>query len=208
MLKLSSHFFAFCLAVALAFTLPITTARAQSNPGSDAQATIERLGERAMSAIANKSMSKDQKSAEFRKLLSEGFDMETAARFAAGRHWRELSDAQRREYLKLYEDMIIRVYSARFDSYKGQKFRVNGNRIDESGDVVVTSQIIGHGAPIDVAWRVRQKGKQMRVIDVIVEGVSMAMTQRNDFASVIQRGGNNIGALLTYLRQGGTSDIK
>lgn len=182
-------------------------ARAQDN-GAAAQAAIERLSSRAMEAIANKSLSKDEKSAIFRKLLSEGFDMETAARFAAGRNWRELNDAQKRDYLKLYQEMIIRVYSARFDSYNGQKFRINDNRVDESGDVIVNSQIVGSGAPVNVAWRLRSKGKDMRVIDVIVEGVSMAVTQRNDFASVIQRGGNNINALLTYLRQGGTSDIK
>lgn len=196
------------LALAAGFMLMMApTARAQ-DAGAQAQAAIERLSTRAMDAIANKSMPKAEKAAIFRKLLSEGFDMETAARFAAGRFWRELSDAQKREYLSLYQDMIIRVYSARFDSYNGQKFKILGHRSDESGDYVVNSQIIGAGAPVNVTWRVRAKGNDMRVIDVIVEGVSMAVTQRNDFASVIQRGGNNINALLTYLRQGGTSDIK
>jgi len=177
--------------------------------GEAAQSMITNLGNQAMAVIADTSMTQDKKKAVFRTLLTGNFDMKTIGKFALGRYWRDTSDAQQAEYLKLYENMIVNVYTARFENYQGQKFTVIDNRVDaDSGDVVVNSTISGSGSPVNVAWRVRPKGGSYKIIDVMVEGVSMAVTQRNDFAGVVQKGGNNVSALLDYLRQGGTSDVK
>lgn len=178
-----------------------------ANTGEGAQSMITRLGDQAMAAIADESLDAAKKKQLFRTMLSSNFDMKTIGKFAMGKFWRETSPAQQAEYLKLYENMIINVYTARFENYEGQKFKVLDNRLDDSGDVIVNSTITGGGAPVNVAWRVRPKNGSYKIIDVMVEGVSMAVTQRNDFAGVIQKGGNNVDALLTYLRQGGTSDV-
>ncbi|HEY8964365.1 MAG TPA: ABC transporter substrate-binding protein [Alphaproteobacteria bacterium] len=176
--------------------------------GEAAQSMISRLGEEAMGVIADANMDAAKKKQVFRGMLVSNFDMKKIGQFALGKFWREASDAQKAEYLKLYENMIINVYTTRFQNYKGQKFQVIDHRVDEaSGDVIVNSTVTGGGAPVNVAWRVRPKGNSYKIIDVMVEGVSMAVTQRNDFAGVIQSGGNNITALLDYLRRGGTSDV-
>ena len=64
-----------------------------------------------------------------------------------------------------------------------------------------SSIIPNGGSKIKVDWRVREKNGQMKVIDVVIEGVSMALTQRSDFSSVIQRGGGKIDVLLEHLRK-------
>ena len=177
--------------------------------GEAAQGMITTLGNQAMAAIADTGMDAAKKKALFRTILTQNFDMKTIGKFALGRFWREASEAQQAQYLKLYQDMIVNVYSARFENYSGQKFNVVDHRVDDaSGDVIVNSTITGKGSPVNVSWRVRPKGGAYKIIDVMVEGVSMAVTQRNDFAGVIQKGGNNVEALLTYLRAGGTSDVE
>lgn len=179
-----------------------------ADKGQAAQDMIARLGDRAMNAIKDPAATESGKKQLFKQLLTQNFDMSTIARFAAGKYWRQASPAQQQEYVNLYEKMIIDVYTARFNRYSGQTFSVTGNRVDDSGDVVVSSQVTGSGSPVLVDWRVRNKGGAMKIIDVMVEGVSMAVTQRNDFAGVIQQGGGTVDALIAYLKKGGTSDVQ
>jgi phospholipid transport system substrate-binding protein len=180
-----------------------------ANQGTAAQGMVKKLGDDAIAAIANTGLDEAAKKQVFKRLLTQNFDMNTIARFAMGKYWRVATPQEQAEYLKLFEKMVIDVYTARFNSYSGQSFNVTANRLDESGDIVVSSQVASKGsAPASVDWRVRPKAGGYRIIDVMVEGVSMAVTQRNDFASVIQQGGGTVEALLVYLRRGGVSDVK
>ena len=83
-----------------------------------------------------------------------------------------------------------------------ETLKITGSRPEGDTDGIVSSQIIRPDAPpVAVDWRVRQRGDSLKVIDVAVEGVSMSVTQRSEFASVIQRGGGQIESLLQTLRQ-------
>ena len=128
--------------------------------------------------------------------------MKTIGKFALGRYWRTATKAQKDEYLELFEDMIIETYARRFEEYQGQQIQVGTARsVGSNGDSLVQSSIISSGSPdVSVDWRVRKNGNTYQVIDVLVEGVSMSVTQRSEFSSIIQRGGGNIDALLEKLR--------
>jgi len=163
---------------------------------------IASMGDRGINFLGNQSMSMDAKSAEFSKLLNDSFDMNTIGRFALGNAWRTATPAQQQEYLTLFKKMVVKVYSKRFSDYKGQKFEVRSSHADNDKDTTVTSAIVPTDGPeVRVDWRVRSKDGGYKIVDIIVEGVSMVMTQRADFASVIQQGGGNIEALLQHLRQ-------
>jgi phospholipid transport system substrate-binding protein len=113
-----------------------------------------------------------------------------------------MTSAQRTEYTASFKKMIVEVYSRRFSEYEGQKLEVRGSRPEGTADVLVKSAIVPPSGPeVAVDWRVRSSNGQYKVVDVIVEGVSMAVTQRADFASVIQRGGGDVEVLLAHLRQ-------
>ena len=164
---------------------------------------VSSLAQRAIDFLSDEKLSTAARKEEFRKLLHDNFDMKTIGRFALGRYWRTSTKEQQVEYQKLFEEMIVNVYSSRFGDYQGQKFDVRSSRADNDQDTLVSSYIKGEtGEEIEVQWRVRYKGKRYMVVDVIVEGVSMAMTQRSDFASVIQRGGGDVQVLLAHLRNG------
>lgn len=170
--------------------------------GKGARDFIDKMGKQAISFLGNEVYSQTQKEQEFRTLLKSSFDMKTIGRFALGRYWASATPAQQKEYLNLFEDMVVDVYAARFTEYKGQALDVASFRPNGEKDTLVTSYIVdpnGSGK-FQVDWRVRNKGGTYKIVDVIIEGVSMSLTQRSDFSSVIQRGGGDIQALLDHLR--------
>jgi phospholipid transport system substrate-binding protein len=96
----------------------------------------------------------------------------------------------------------VQTYSARFSQYSGQTLRVVGRRPVGKNDTIVKTQLIRpQGAPVRIEWRVRDLKHKFLIIDIIVEGVSMAITQRDEFSSVIRRGGGDFNTLLTVLRE-------
>lgn len=174
---------------------------------TNAQDFISKLGDEAISIMEQTQMSDDARRAEFRALLNKNFDMNTIGRFTLGRYWRIASKQQQTEFQSLFKDMVLNVYSKRFSEYSGQRMAVTSARYEGKKDIMVNSHIISPdgGQKIRVDWRVRNRGSESRpkykVIDVIVEGISMSLTQRSDFASIIQRNGGNIQPLLVHLGQ-------
>ncbi len=167
---------------------------------------VDSMTTRALGFLGDPAVTHEKKANEFKLLLNDSFDMDTIGRFALGRYWKQLTPAQQKEYLSLFNKMIVNVYSKRFSDYNGQKLVVKSARQDGARDVLVTSFIIPQDGPqVQVDWRVRYKDNRYRIVDVIVEGVSMSLTQRSDFSAVIQQGGGNVEALLSNLRGGGPS---
>lgn len=162
---------------------------------------IDSMGKRATGFLGASNLSQTQKESEFRKLLKNSFDMATIGRFSLGRYWNTATEAQRKEYLKLFEDMVVEVYAHRFGEYNGQTLDVRSSRPEGKADTVVSSFIVdGKGSEFSVDWRVRYKDGKYKIVDVIIEGVSMSVTQRSDFSSVIQRGGGDVQVLLAHLK--------
>lgn len=170
---------------------------------SEALDFVRNLAHEGIGLLANSDLGTEKRQQEFRKLLKNKFDMKTIGRFALGRYWKTSTKEQQKEYLTLFEDMIVSVYSRRFGEYNGEALEVTSSRKEGKADVLVSSSIIPQSGPkISVDWRIRKKnGGDFKVVDIMVEGVSMSLTQRSDFASVIQRGGGNVDVLLAHLRQ-------
>jgi phospholipid transport system substrate-binding protein len=99
------------------------------------------------------------------------------------------------------EDYLVRFYGQRFAQYGGESLRVTGSQTDPAG-VIVTSQIIRpQGPPIEVDWRLGVSDGRYKISDVVVDGVSMALTHRSDFAAIIQRNGGQVTGLLATMRE-------
>jgi phospholipid transport system substrate-binding protein len=169
---------------------------------SGSKSFIDGMAKTAIGFLGDTNLNEEQRKQEFRKLLHTSFDMKTIGRFALGTNWKTATPAQQAEYLKLFESMVVEVYANRFSEYDNQALEV-AEAAPEGKDVMVTSYIVpeGGGDKFRVDWRVRNKEGGYKIVDVIVEGVSMALTQRSDFASVIQRGGGNLEVLLEHLRK-------
>lgn len=189
-------------AVAVPVLAP-TAVQAQAAKGQASADFVQGLGDKAIATLADPKVSKDQAKAVFRDLLNQNFDINTISRFVLGRYWNVATDAQKKEYQTLFEQMIVEVYAERFSQYAGEKFKVGGAQASGDNDAVVSSQVLRPSGqpPVNVSWRVRSKDGSFKIIDVIVENVSMSVTQRSEFASLIESNGGKFEALLEALRQ-------
>jgi phospholipid transport system substrate-binding protein len=183
------------LAVALAF-LP---AMPQSAGAEDATAFINNLGQQGLQVLGP-SVPKPQRAARFRQILDSDFDLNEISRFVLGSAVRTMSPAAQQEFLPLFRDYLVQAYTARLGQYGGAPFHVTGSR-PYGGETVVSSQVDRGGSPIKIDWHVVDRGGRPLVTDVVVDGVSMKATHRQEFASIIQRNGGHPDALLPALRQ-------
>ncbi len=165
---------------------------------------VEGLAGEAVNALTASSVSPEEREQRFRTLLKENFAVTTIGQWVLGRYWAKATVEERREYLQLFEEMIVVTYLNRFERYSGESLSVTRALIDDdSGDAMVFSQIKrpAGGEPLDIAWRLRPKGDSFKIVDVMVEGISMSQTQRKEFASVIRRNGGHVEGLLVQMRQ-------
>lgn len=191
-------FFSALFAALISFAAMAETAKAATS----AALFVEKMGKTALTSLTAADIAASEREERVRKLLHANFDLSTIGRFAMGPYWKTATDAQKKEYMTLFEDMIVKTYARRFEEYSGQSFQVTGSEEAGERDSIVKSQIIvKDGPPLNVDWRVRNKDGAYKIVDVVVESVSMSVTQRSDFAAVIQGGGGQIEALLSSLRQ-------
>jgi phospholipid transport system substrate-binding protein len=109
-------------------------------------------------------------------------------RFVLGRHWRPLDSARRDRYTQAFVAHIRTVYAKRVETYTGEKIQVNGSKALNKKDTIVNSVLLRpSGPPIAVGWRVRATSDgRGKVIDVVVEGISLVISQREEFSSYLQ----------------------
>ena len=178
-------------------------AAAATSGDSDVQATafMNKLWNRAIEVLNNKTPIAERQ-ARFRELFQSDFDCPGIARFVLGRYWRTASPAEQKEFLKLFQDYVVFVYTARLSDFGGEQFKIDGSRPD-ADSVIVSTDVITPGAPqpLKVDWRLVNNDGAYKIVDVMVEGVSMAVTQRSEFASVIQRHGGQVQGLIDLMRQ-------
>jgi phospholipid transport system substrate-binding protein len=168
----------------------------------DAKKFIDGLSDDAIGSLTGASVTQADREARFRSLLEAHFDMPGISKFVLGRYWKLASEPQQGEFQKLFETMLVQSYAKTFAQYGGEKFQVSKSWADGDGSVVVNSHVDRpNGDVIHLDWRVADQDNTLRVIDLVVEGVSLRATHRSDFASAIQSNGGTIAALLDLMRQ-------
>jgi phospholipid transport system substrate-binding protein len=186
------------LVVASPALLGVAPAIAATEPDGAAR-FITWLADQAIKVMRSPDATLAERETALHNLLAQSFDLQFLGRFAIGRHWRRMSADQRSEYQRLFGAYILNTYASRFGGYSGETFSVVSARAAGKKDAVVRSLINRpSGPPIQCDWRVRATGKQYKIIDLMIEGVSMAVTQRSEFSAVIKQ--NGIDGLVTALR--------
>lgn len=168
---------------------------APSQATDSAKNFIEDLGRRAIASLTKPGVPRSQLESSFQSLLEEGFDVPAIAHFVMARYWASMTDDQKARFIPLFQNRLKKSYANRFQEYRGVTFTVKDAR-QEGNAIIVTSTIQKPGGPLTpINWRV-QGGK---VHDVIVEGVSMSMTIRDEYNSNVQTNDGNIEKFLSAL---------
>lgn len=183
--------------------LASTSAASEASNQTAAKNLITSIGSEAVQVLSNKSLSEKQKEQEFDQFLDRDFDLPLIARFVLGRYWRSATPAERTEFQEVFRNYMVASYSQKIGSYSGENIKINNARSLNDKESMVYSVIERpQGPPIKLDWRVRQTaGSQPKVIDVIVEGVSMAQTQRSEFATVAGKPGVGVPGLISKLKE-------
>lgn len=134
-------------------------------------------------------------------MLQEAFAVDLVGRFVLGRYWRTASPEQRDAYQAVFREYVVNSIAARFGEYSGEQMEVVGERDDHGKGSIVNTVINSpvHGL-VQVQWRVRKVRGEPKIIDVIVEGVSLLLTQRSEFTAVISSHGGDVGGLIDDLK--------
>ncbi|MDD3444970.1 MAG: ABC transporter substrate-binding protein [Zavarzinia sp.] len=165
-----------------------------------ATAFIDDLGGRAIAVLADKSLSEQQRETDFRDLFLLAFDVSAIGQFVLGRYRRTATPEQIEEFNRLYTVDVVKTYSRRLSQYAGEQLQTLGSEVLE-GETLVRSQIVSPkgGAPVQVGWRLTGTPGNYKIVDVVIENLSMRSAQREDFGSVISNGG--MDALLAGLKK-------
>ncbi len=153
------------------------------NP-ADAVAFMNQLWDRAVEVL-NKKSDPALRQERFRQLFHADFDCPGIARFVLGRYWRDASEEEQKDFVKLFEEYVVFVC------------RSDGDGVMVSTDVFSP----GGSSPLKIDWRLVSDNGTYKINDVIVEGVSMLVTQRSEFASIVQRNGGQVRGLLAMMRE-------
>ncbi len=166
----------------------------------DAARFVKKLGDDAVTALTTPESSEDERRRRYRELLEEGFAVRTIARSVLGRYWRAATPEQQSEYLALFRDFILDSYTSRLGGLTGQTFEVlKAQPLGEKDAIVSTEIRTPSRASIRVEYRVRNRRPGHKIIDVVIEGVSLITAQRAEFRSIINRKG--MEGLLEELRE-------
>lgn len=191
------------LAAALLLLAGLALAAPQPSRAAEADAFIRTVGTETLDVLAARSADTAKRESLVRDLLEKHLDLEAVSRFCLGRYARQLSEPQSKEYDSLFIDYMVKVYSGLLAQYDGQTLSVQDgvNRDNEAAQIVLSQINRKSGPPIRVEWKVVNKAGTHKVTDVIIEGVSMAFTQRQQFELVLQNNGGKIDALFTAMRR-------
>lgn len=170
--------------------------------GPKAEAFVKGVTQEGIEQIINANVSQAEKDARFAKLFNEALDLDFIGQFVLGRNWKTATPEQRKEFIKVYRQLNISTWSKRFDEFKGKNFIFSGTTPSNSkGQIFVNSKVpMDQGEPAKVVWRVREKNGQYKIVDIVIENVSLAITARNEYTAFIKNNPGGINALIANLK--------
>lgn len=172
-------------------------ALAQSDPVAFAQ----KVGETAITDLTDPKLNDSQRVTRMRKLLVNVFDIDAVSRFVLGPYARRTTPEQFETFKKLYLVYVAHNYAGLFKRYNGEKVEFQRAQKLSDGDSTVYGQIYQQGGPpISVELRVHPAGDSFKAVDLKIEGVSMPLTHRKQFGSVINQRGGKVEGLLDALK--------
>jgi len=193
--------YVFTMAFAL-IALPNAHA-ANSATGSPAETFVQDSIDKGYAILNDSAVSADERANRFRAFLISVLDMKRIAAFTLGHYERGASVAELDDFDKAFTDYIAAIYQQKLDAYTGQTIHVTGSIVRAADDVIVNADTVGgasNQSPVNLAFRVRKNDNgNNSIVDVQVEGIWLALTQRDEFTDYLQQHGGDIHDLTSEL---------
>ena len=205
--KALSYFLGLCLLSLLSFGI-ISPAFASSDSAEDsayssAQLYISEFLDQGMQLLRKKNVSQRELDSAIRKMVADYFDVPMIARFVIGPAWRNLNPEQREKYEKAYFDYVVVTYLSRVADFGAVDIISQTSQTYAGSDILVSTELASGDddrKSLKVGWRVRQRdgsneledqdnSYKLKILDILVEGISLAVTQRSEFRSILSAQG-------------------
>ena len=163
------------------------------------QSTVNRA-----SQILSKNISKEEKINELKSVAKETVDIKGVGFYSLGSARKNLNDSQKIEYSKLFEDYFLKSFSSRLAEYTNPEIEVNDKKVLNKNYTIVNSFLVATSErpEVKIDWRVYTKDPENPLIrDLIIEGLSLARTQKEEFSSILNSNDGNINALFKILEE-------
>lgn len=187
--------------VLLVLVVDLLTPQLAGAKEADAGAFLQALSREASTKLGQADLSDADKEANFRQLFRSAFDVPAISRFVLGKYWRRASEEQRSEFMAVFEELHMRRFLPLFAKYDAETFTVESVAPEEKKPnfFKVNSRVAREeGEPFSVVWRVRDIGDSYKILDVVAEGVSMAISLRHEYGTVAKARG--IDGLIEEMR--------
>ena len=163
------------------------------------QSTVNRA-----SQILSKNISKEEKINQLKSIAKETVDIKGVGFYSLGSARKNLNDSQKIEYSKLFEDYFLKSFSSRLAEYTNPEIEVNDKKVLNKNYTIVNSLLVGTSErpEVKIDWRVYTKDPENPLIrDLIIEGLSLARTQKEEFSSILNSNDGDINALFKTLEE-------
>jgi phospholipid transport system substrate-binding protein len=164
-----------------------------------ASAFVKQTGDRLVSVV-NGPGSASSKRADMTRILDDAVDVDGIAKFCLGRYWRTATPEQQAQYMKLFHEVLVTNITSKLGEYKGVAFTLGRSKTQGDEEVVSTVVDRPNNPPTNVDWIIAQVGSKQKIIDVVAEGTSLRLTQRQDYASYLMHNNNNVDALISAMK--------
>ena len=163
------------------------------------QSTVNRASD-----VLSKNISKEEKIKKLKSIAKETVDIRGIGFYSLGSTRKNLDSSQKEKYLKLFENYFLKSFSSRLSEYTNPKIEVQGKEVLNTNYTIVNSVLLSTSdrPEVKIDWRVYTKNSNNPLIrDLIIEGLSLARTQKEEFASIINSNNGNIEALFKTLNE-------
>ena len=163
------------------------------------QSTVNRASE-----ILSKNISKEEKMSGLKIIAKDTVDIRGIGFYSLGSTRKVLNENQKQKYFDLFENYFLKSFSSRLSEYTNPKIEVQGKNVINKNYTIVNSILVGSTdrPEVKIDWRIYTKNPDDPLIrDLIIEGLSLARTQKEEFASVLSSNDNNINALFKTLEE-------
>lgn len=168
-----------------------------------AEAFVKEVTEDGIENIINADIPQAEKDKRFAKLFNSALDIQFIGQFVLGRYWRTATAEQRQEFIDAYRELNVQTWSKRFDEFKGRNFIFKGTDASNSANQIFVNSTVPmeQGEPAKVVWRVKQTGNEFKIVDIIIENVSLAITARNEYTAFIKQSPDGVSGLIKNLQE-------
>lgn len=182
--------FRFIVAALVLLTVSLFSS-AYAAGADDARQFVDSVGKRVLEVV-NGQGTESQKQPQLRQLFTDNVDINWMSRFVLAAAWNQATQDQRTRYQQAYRDYMLARYTTNFAEYAGSQYTITGVKTEADGQYTVGMNVNSPNArdqETRAGYRVRPDNGQFKIVDIIIEGVSLITTQRSEFSSVVQKDG-------------------